>query len=134
VAGIIQHYSARAARDAARNDHRRDAELNAITELAAALASHRRAMVIREELRLAATDPDLIAAARSDSHATRSAIEAPRVRVSILTPALTPAADEAVQAAYALRGAPDLDTLASRRHEAVKAAERFVTAAAHRFD
>ncbi|MFD3729037.1 hypothetical protein [Streptomyces sp. NPDC058671] len=40
-------------------------------------------------------------------HAARSALEAPRVLVAVLTAALAPAATAAIEASYALRGAAD---------------------------
>ncbi|MEU8764969.1 protein kilB [Streptomyces hydrogenans] len=133
VAGVIQHRTARAGRDAVRTDQRTARELDAVTALASAVAAHRRAMAVREDLRLTGDAPDAYAAARAESHATRSAIEAPRVLVSILVPALAPAADEAAKASYALRGARDLDTLAARREAAIAAADRFTAAAARHF-
>ncbi|MFC8511131.1 protein kilB [Streptomyces sp. NPDC057411] len=133
VAGVIQHRTARAGRDAARTDARRDQELAAVTQFAAAIAAHRRAMAIREDLRLTGADDQAVAAARAESHATRSAIEAPRVMVSILAPVLAPAADRAAQASYALRGAPDTATLDALREAAIQEASAFTAAAAHHF-
>ncbi|WP_424893439.1 protein kilB [Streptomyces sp. XH2] len=133
VAGLLQHRAARTARDDARIDHRRDQELQAATDFASAIAGHRRAMTVREELRLTGADPDRIAAARAESHTTRSAIEAPKVLVSILAPSLAPAAEEAAQAAYAIRNAASLEALTALREDAIQAANRFVEAAAHRF-
>ncbi|MET9957116.1 hypothetical protein ABZ135_36950 [Streptomyces sp. NPDC006339] len=62
-----------------------------------------------------------------------TAIEAPRVLVSILTPALAPAADAAARACYALRGAPDPATLGALREAAIDAADAFTYAAAAHF-
>ncbi|MGW9436138.1 hypothetical protein [Streptomyces sp. NPDC055607] len=81
-----------------------------MTALASALAAHRRAQFVREELRLAGADETHLEAARAELHATRAAIETPRVLVAILLPALAPAADAAAQASHALRGAPDAST------------------------
>ncbi|MFE6715075.1 protein kilB [Streptomyces sp. NPDC057695] len=133
VAGLIQHRTPRAARNAERTDRRRDQALEAVTALASALATHRRAQFAREELRLAGADQTRLDAARAELHATRSAIETPRVLVAILVPALAPAADAAAQASYALRGAPDADTLAALRQDAISATKAFVAAAAHHF-
>ncbi|WP_414170911.1 protein kilB (plasmid) [Streptoverticillium reticulum] len=133
VAGLLQHRAARTARDDARIDHRRDQELTAVTDFASAIASHRRAMTVREELRLTGADPDRLTEARAESHNTRSAIEAPKVLVAILAPSLAPAAQEAAQASYAIRNAADLETLTALREDAIKAADRFVAAAARRF-
>ncbi|MER6723337.1 protein kilB [Streptomyces halstedii] len=133
VAGLIQHRTARTTRGEARDDHRRDRELEAVTAFASAVAGHRRAMVVREGLRLSAADPETIAAARAESHATRSAIEAPRVQVAILTPSLSATAEEATRAAVCLRGSPDQQTLNRLRENAIEATDRFVAAAARHF-
>ncbi|MDX2695945.1 protein kilB [Streptomyces ipomoeae] len=133
VAGLLQHRTARTARDEARDDHRRDKELEAVTAFASAVAAHRRAMVIREELRLSGADADQVAAARAESHTTRSAIEAPKVLVSILAPGLAQDAEAAARASYALRGAADPDTLNSLREAAITAADHFTAAAARHF-
>ncbi|MFJ4343627.1 MULTISPECIES: protein kilB [unclassified Streptomyces] len=133
VAGLINNRAARTARDVARGDQRRNTELEAVTAFASAVAAHRRAMVVREDLRLSGADPEHVAAARAESHATRSAIEAPKVRVSILVPALAPAATEAAQASYALRGAADSRRLDLLREHAIKAADNFTAAAARHF-
>lgn len=133
VAGLIQHRTARTTRGEARDDHRRDRELEAVTAFASAVAGHRRAMAVREGLRLSGADPEAIAAARAESHATRSAIEAPKVQVSILVPSLAAAAEEATRAALALRGAPNQQSLDTLRENAVTAADQFVAAAARYF-
>ncbi|MFJ1894467.1 protein kilB [Streptomyces sp. NPDC088170] len=133
VAGLIQSRAARAARAATRTDQRHADELAAMAAFSAAIAAHRRAMAVREDLRLTGADPDRVAAARSESHQTRAAIEEPKVRLAILAPDLARAAEDAAQATYALRGAPDPDTLTARREAAIEAGHRFVTAAARRF-
>ncbi|MEU2245035.1 protein kilB [Streptomyces sp. NPDC018338] len=131
VAGFIQQRTARTARDAARVDHRRDRELEAVTNFAFAVAAHRRAMFVREDLRLSGAEADHAVQSRTESHVACSAIESPRVLVSILVPALGSAA--AVQASYALRSALDTDTLAELRQSAADAADNFATAAARHF-
>ncbi|MFF2572671.1 protein kilB [Streptomyces sp. NPDC058084] len=133
VAGAIQHRTTRTGLDAARQEQRRDKELAAATAFASALAAHRRAMAVREGLRLAGAAPEVVAAARTESHATRSAVEAPRVTVSILMPGLTRVAEAAATATYALRDAPDDKTLDLLRAHALAAADRFVAAAAGHF-
>ncbi|MEU9535839.1 protein kilB [Streptomyces sp. NPDC048213] len=133
VAGVLQHRTARIARSEARGDHRRDRELEAVTALASAVAGHRRAMAVREGLRLSGADPQAIAAARAESHATRSAIEAPRVQVSILVPSLAAAAEEAIRATLTLRGATDEQTLGTLRENALTAADRLIAAATRHF-
>ncbi|MEU2543837.1 hypothetical protein [Streptomyces roseolus] len=74
-----------------------------------------------------------LAAARAGSRATRSAIEAPRVLVSILVPALAPAAERAARATYALRGAADAAALDALRETAIEAADAFTAEAGRRF-
>ncbi|MEV6147069.1 protein kilB [Streptomyces sp. NPDC051992] len=133
VAGLIQHRTARTTRSEARDDHRRDRELEAVTAFASAVAGHRRAMAVREGLRLSGADPEAVTAARAESHATRSAIEAPKVQVSILVPSLAATAEEATRAALALRGAPDQQSLDTLREDAVTATNQFVAAAARYF-
>ncbi|MET9206789.1 protein kilB [Streptomyces bacillaris] len=131
--GVIQHYLARASRAEARENHRRDRELEAVTAFAAGAAGHRRAMAVREDLRLSGATPEAIAAARTESHATRSAIEAPRIQVSILLPSLAAAAEEAIRATTDLRGATDQQTLNTLRENAIAATDRFIAAAARHF-
>ncbi|MGV9693764.1 protein kilB [Streptomyces sp. NPDC003444] len=129
VAGLIQHRTTRSARNAERVDRRRDQALEAVTALASALAAHRRAQFVREELRLAGVDEARLDAARAELHTARAAIETPRVLVAILAPALAPAADAATQASCALRDAPD--TLNALRQDAISATKAFVAAARH---
>ncbi|MEU1312627.1 protein kilB [Streptomyces cinnamoneus] len=133
VSGVIQHRLARSARAEARDDHRRGQVLEAVKEFAAAVAGHRRTMTVREGLRLDGATAEAFAEARAASHATRSAIEAPKVLVSILVPLLAPAAEEATRAVLALRGATDKDSLDVLREGAVTAADGFVAAACRHF-
>lgn len=133
VAGVLQHRTARTTRAEARDDHRRDKELEAVTAFASAVAGHRRTMAVREGLRLDGSDPEALAAARAESHTTRADLEAPKVLVSILVPSLAPAAEEATRTVLALRGAADREALDALRQYAIVAAGRFVTAAAQHF-
>ncbi|WP_371634502.1 protein kilB [Streptomyces sp. NBC_01259] len=133
VAGMLQHRSARTAADDARTERRRAERLEAVTALAVAVADHRRAMWVREDLRLTGAAPDRVAAARADSHATRAAITAPQLALAILVPALAAPAGTAVTASYALRDAADPQTLADLRTASITAADAFTTAAAAHF-
>ncbi|MFI0901787.1 protein kilB [Streptomyces sp. NPDC020983] len=133
VAGGLQHRTARTTRAETRDDHRRDRELEAVTAFASAVAGHRRTMAVREGLRLDGADANAIAAARAESHTTRSDLEAPRVLVAILVPSLAPAAEEAARAVLALRGAADGEALDALRQDAIAAADRFITAASRHF-
>ncbi|WP_424217787.1 protein kilB (plasmid) [Streptomyces sp. BI20] len=127
LSGAVAHVSQRAQRRAAQLDAARTDGVTAITTLIAALADHRRAMVVREDLRLAGAD---WADARAASHATRSAISAPLREVSLLLPTLTVAAHDAARATYALREATDTGALQDARLRAARAAENLSTAAA----
>ncbi|MFH8368873.1 protein kilB [Streptomyces sp. NPDC018031] len=130
TAGLMQQRAARRDRVEAREAEQRRDRLNAVTALAAALADHRRAMWVREDLRLSEAPDAAYEAARAESHATRAAITAPLASVTVLAPELGPAADAAARATYALRAAPDAATLAARRTAAIEAAERLVAEAA----
>ncbi|WP_335982456.1 protein kilB [Streptomyces sp. CA2R106] len=130
VAYVLQERAGRAARAEARAaDQARECRA-ALTALVSALADHRRAMWVREDLRLTGATPDAYAAARAESHVTRAAITAPLTMLAILAPELAPAARAAADATYALRGAPDPDALSARRTEAIAAANRLITAGA----
>ncbi|WP_413751724.1 hypothetical protein [Streptomyces sp. R-74717] len=120
------HHTTRRAQRAAAETARRTETLAAVTELATALADHRRAMAAREELRLRGED---WAAARATSHTTRSAITAPLLRVSVLAPGLAPAAQAAATATYALRHTPDDTILRAAREHAIRTADDLVAAA-----
>ncbi|MFB7032229.1 MULTISPECIES: protein kilB [unclassified Streptomyces] len=109
----------------ARTDARRAEGLGAVEALVAALADHRRAMWVREDLRLRGED---WTEARTASHATRSAITAPLLRVQLLLPAVVADAQAAVQAAYDLRAARSTTALAQRRTEAITASDDLVSA------
>ncbi|MEU5660090.1 protein kilB [Streptomyces sp. NPDC047737] len=122
----IAHLSQRAQRRAVDNRAQRTEALAAVAALATALADHRRAMWVREDLRLRGQDWD---EARTASHATRSAITAPLLQVQLLLPAIAPAAQNAARAAYALRGTDTDASLRAARESAITAADDFVTAA-----
>ncbi|MFJ4409232.1 MULTISPECIES: protein kilB [unclassified Streptomyces] len=125
----LQQRSGRVERAEHRTEARRSERLAAVTALVSALADHRRAMWVREDLRMAGDTPAAYAAARAESHVTRSAITAPLTQVVILAPSLAQAADQAVSAAYALRKSPDPATLEARRTAAISAADRLVAEA-----
>ncbi|MFF3959802.1 protein kilB [Streptomyces sp. NPDC001890] len=123
--GITSAYQARTARTA-RADARRAEGLTAITALVEALSDHRRTMWLREDLRLSGED---WAAARTESHATRSAITAPLLRVQLLLPDVADAAREAAAATYALRDAQNRDMLRYHREAAILTTDALVAAA-----
>ncbi|MEU4265602.1 protein kilB [Streptomyces sp. NPDC025273] len=126
LTGILQHVSQRAQRSAAEAAARRADGLLAVTDLAAALADHRRAMWLREDLRLLGED---WTQERAASHLTRSAITGPLMRVRILLPVLAPAAQTAVAAVYALRNAESDTALRAAREHAIRTADDLITAA-----
>src|SRR5690242_5858143 len=119
----IAHLSQRSQRRATETRTRRDEALTAVADLATALADHRRAMWVREDLRLRGED---WTTARAESHATRSAITAPLLRVQLLLPALAAAGQTATRAAYALRDTDGHAPLAARREAAITACDELV--------
>lgn len=123
MAGALQHFVQRAAEELSA---RRRAGLDAVSGLSAALAGHLRAMAVREENRLAGGD---WSAARAESHATRSAVTGPLLRVRLLLPELADAAQHAVQAAYDMRAVNSPAGLQEAREQARQAADDLVTAA-----
>jgi len=129
LAGVMQQRQARAERAEVRAETRREAIAAGVASLLVALADHRRVMWLREEARLIGAPADVVAAARAESHTTRSAVTAPQATVTLLAPRLQPAIAAAVQATYALRSAPDLTNLNRLRAEALDAADRLMDAA-----
>ncbi|MHC5903635.1 protein kilB [Streptomyces sp. S6] len=125
LAGLLQQRGERAARA----ERREVALRTALGELVAALGDHRRALWHREELRLTGAEESALTAARSVSQATRSALTAPLVSVSVLEPTLAPLAREAALAAVDLRNAPDLEALSARRETAIERTNELVAAA-----
>ncbi|MFJ7152887.1 protein kilB [Streptomyces sp. NPDC100445] len=125
LTGLIQFRHERAARA----DRRADALRSALGELVAALGDHRRAMWHREDLRLTGASPEAAAAARAASHATRSAVTAPLVAVSVLEPSLAEPARRAALAAFGIRDATDHTALAAHREAAIAATDALVAAA-----
>ncbi|WP_121832821.1 protein kilB [Streptomyces sp. S1] len=128
LSGVL---TARQARTALRDSEataRRQAAVDAVADLAAAVAAHRSAMWHRENKRLTGED---WSKDREHSHTTRAAISALAVRLAILAPALRPAAEAAVQASYALRGAGTEAELDAAREASLAADDRLITEAGH---
>ncbi|MFD8597698.1 protein kilB [Kitasatospora sp. NPDC059646] len=130
---VLQQRAARAERAEARRDAHEQARLRAVAELVTALDNHRRAMWLREKLRLSGAGDDAFTEARTASHLTRAAITGPLVTLSVLAPTLAKAANDAVRATYALREAPDLEVLQQARSAAIAATESLVAAAGDQF-
>ncbi|MEU1122006.1 protein kilB [Streptomyces sp. NPDC005899] len=126
LTGTLQHLSQRAQRATAEAAARRTQGLAAVTDLATALADHRRTMWIREDLRLRGED---WTDARAASHLTRSAITGPLLRVRILLPALAPTAQAAAAAVYAMRDADHDTALHTAREHAIRTADDLIAAA-----
>ncbi|MET9533524.1 protein kilB [Streptomyces sp. NPDC006649] len=130
TAYLLQQRTARTDRAEAGAETARRDRISAVTAVVVALADHRRAMWVREDLRLSGANDSAYQAARTESHATRSALTAPLTTVAILAPELAGPAADAARATYALRSAPDAETLTALRTEAMTAADRLVSRAA----
>lgn len=129
TAYVLQQRTARTDRaDVRRHEERRD-RIAAVTALVA-LADHRRAMWVREDLRLSGASDVDYQAARAASHNTRSALTAPLTTLAILAPDLAVAAHAAADATYALRGAENRELLDFYRRAAIDAADDLIRAAA----
>lgn len=126
VTGALQHFGQRAQRAAEELAARRTAALDAVADLSAVLADHRRAMAVREEIRLADGDRST---ARTESRATRSAVTAPLLRVRLLLPKLDGAAQRAVQAACDMRAVNGTAAFQEARERAIATADDLVAAA-----
>lgn len=126
VVGVQQYFAVRAQR----RQSLRDRALTTLSDLSTALADHRRAMWLREDLYLSGAAPAEVAAAREASHVTRSAVTAPQVALTVLLPQLRLDIDAAVRAAYDMRHAQSTEVLASQREKAVAAADALTATAA----
>ena len=129
VAGLLQQRAARAERLESRAAARNGEGLTAATTLVAALADHRRAMYLREELQLTGAAPEQVAAARAASHETRAAVSVPHAAVVVLLPALTEQVETAVRQTYNLRNARSLAALNAARQAAADSADALLRAA-----
>ncbi|MEU6619108.1 protein kilB [Streptomyces parvus] len=126
LTGALAHLNQRAQRKADADASRRVEGLAAVTDLVSALTDHRRAMWVREDLRLRGED---WTQARAESHATRSAITTPLLRVQLLLPSLAPAAQAAARATYGLRDSDGQPPLAAARLNAIQQTDALVEAA-----
>jgi hypothetical protein len=126
--GLTAMVQGRLARASRREARRADA-LAAVTQLAAALANHRRAMWVVEERRLSGAPEQAVDAAQTERHDTRAAIEVPLHTVAILVPVLAQPAEDATRATFAMHDAVDRDALTTLRQAAKDAHGRFVAAA-----
>ncbi|MGA5182966.1 protein kilB [Streptomyces pseudogriseolus] len=126
LSGVLGHLSQRAQLKAQADHARRTESLAAVTDLVTALTDHRRAMWVREDARLRGED---WGQARAESHATRSAITAPLLRVQMLLPTLSLAAQDAARATYDMRDVDHSTALAAAREKAIEKTDAFVAAA-----
>ena len=131
--GAVQLRGARAERRENRREDRRNEVVAAVTVLLAALATHRSKMFALEEWRLSGAPSAVVDAARAASRESRSAVTAPLVTVRLLAPALGETARQAASAAYAMRNAPDMDTLETLRANALAASDLLLDKASEIF-
>ncbi|MFK0296958.1 pRL2-23 [Streptomyces sp. NPDC090442] len=113
---------------------RRAEQVEAVTSLSVALADHRRAMWDRQNAVLTQAPDARVAELREELRQTRSAVAEPAAQVALLVPAVRTAAEAAVQATYAIRGARDLEDLKERRAAALAAHDRMVGEMARHLD
>ncbi|MEU5229103.1 protein kilB [Streptomyces anulatus] len=130
TAYMLQQRTARKDRAEVRGYEERRDRIAAVTALTVALADHRRAMWVREDLRLSGASDADYQAARAASHNTRSALTAPLTTLAILAPDLAGVAQEAAGATYALRNTENRELLDFYRRAAIEAADELVRAAA----
>ncbi|MGC5344553.1 protein kilB [Streptomyces sp. DT171] len=130
TAYLLQQYTARSDRAESRAHEARRDRVAVVTALTVALADHRRAMWVREDLRLSGADDVDYQAARAASHTTRSALTAPLTALEILAPDLAGVAHDAAATAYALRNTPSRELLNARRLDAIESADHLVRQAA----
>lgn len=131
VSGSLQHRVARSDRSDARANQVRLDRIEAVTTLAVALSDHRGAMWHVREAQLTNQDTHRVEELRDESRRTRSSVTAPAVRLRLLIadPAVRTAAREAIDATYAMRGAPTVAALQEQRRTALAAHDRMVDAA-----
>ncbi|MFF9637362.1 protein kilB [Streptomyces bacillaris] len=130
TAYVLQQRTARKDRAEVRGYEERRDRIAAVTALTVALADHRRAMWVREDLRLSGASDADYQAARAASHNTRSALTAPLTTLAILAPDLAGVAQDAAGATYALRNTENRGLLDFYREAAIEAADDLVRAAA----
>jgi hypothetical protein len=132
--GTLQARTARRERLETRRDGRRVEALDAVTQLVAALADHRRAMWVLEDRRLSGAGDPAVTEATAASHDTRSVVTAPLAMVSILVPSLAEPARQATRATYAMRNAKNHDALEALRKQALCTSDHLVASAAEFFE
>ncbi|MER5866667.1 protein kilB [Kitasatospora sp. NPDC002040] len=125
---LLQQRASRAQQQDQNAQARRAEILAAVTALVSALDDHRRAQIIRARaLALNPRDPEQVDRDHSPAvHETRSALTTPRLTLRMICPALTPAAEAAVAATFALRGAPTLTEIGHLRVRAKAAGDVLV--------
>ncbi|MFF8996194.1 protein kilB [Streptomyces sp. NPDC014983] len=126
LTALVQGRQQRTALAGSETMARRQAAVDAVAEMVAAVAAHRAAMWHRESLRLKGED---WSEARAASQATRAAISAPAVRVQVLVPDLRTAVDTATRATYALRGTETTEALEAARTASLEADAQLISEA-----
>jgi hypothetical protein len=131
ISGLLQHQVTTRADRAKRAEQLRRDQLAAVTELADAISSHRRAMWMREDAALSGAPADRVRELRGESHVTRSAVTRPLVSVRLLIadPDVRTAAETAVTATYSLRNASTAAALDQARQTALTAHDLLIDAA-----
>lgn len=127
VSGLLQQR----VRAGDRWQRRHEARLDAVVALLAALAAHRRAMVVLREAELTGALEERLRELRDESHRTRAEVSDPAARVELLVgdEGVRAAAREAVQATYAIRDADGVSAVQEARRDALAATDAFLDVA-----
>ncbi|MGW7460959.1 hypothetical protein [Streptomyces sp. NPDC054797] len=136
VSGKFQERAAGRTESAARGDQLRRDRLEAVTNLAEVISTHRSLMWRRGDAVLEDAGTERIDDLRAQTHESRSQITRPLValRILITDPAVRTAVDRMVTLTYAMRDAyTTADALARAREDAKTACDDFVEAAAAYF-
>lgn len=132
VSGKFAERAAGRTEGAVRGEQMRRDRLEAITNLAEAISTHRSLMWRRGDAVLNNAGAECIDALRAQSQESRSQITRPltALRILITDPAVRAAADQMVTLTYAMRDASTTDALAQAREDAKTSCDLFVDTAA----
>ncbi|GAA5083322.1 hypothetical protein [Streptomyces similanensis] len=136
VTGKLQERAAGRTEAAMRGEQLRRDRLDAVTNLAEAISTHRSLMWRRGDAVLKNASTDRVDELRAQTQESRSQVTRPLVALRILVtdPAVRAAADQMVTLTYAMREAyTDADALTQAREDAKNACDAFVEAAAAYF-
>ncbi|MEV4560040.1 protein kilB [Kitasatospora sp. NPDC049285] len=128
---LMQQRATRAQQKIQTSEARRAEILATVTALVSALDNHRRAQIVRTRaLALNPSAPEQVDHEHSPAvHDTRSAVTPPRLALRMTCPALAAAAEAAVTATFALRGAASLAEVDRLRARAKAACDALVAEA-----